>query len=73
MNKFDYTERDGYFIVLTKLEETDYAMLVDKETSKMFYIENVRIPDAAIFATPLINDAIDEVEEYFRTEYKKCA
>ena len=73
MNKFDYTEMDGYFIVLTNLEETDYAMLVDKETSKMFYIENVKIPEAAIFATPSINDAIDEVEEFFRTEYKEVA
>lgn len=73
MNKFDYTEMDGYFIVLTNLEETDYAMLVDKETSKMFYIENVKIPEAAIFATPTINDAIDEVEEFFRTEYKEVA
>lgn len=73
MNKFDYTEMDGYFIVLTNLEDTDYAMLVDKETSKMFYIENVKIPEAAIFATPNINDAIDEVEEFFRTEYKEVA
>lgn len=73
MNKFDYTEMDGYFIVLTNLEEIDYAMLVDKETSKMFYIENVKIPEAAIFATPSINDAIDEVEEFFRTEYKEVA
>lgn len=73
MNKFDYTEMDGYFIVLTNLEETAYAMLVDKETSKMFYIENVKIPEAAIFATPTINDAIDEVEEFFRTEYKEVA
>ena len=73
MNKFDYTEMDGYFIVFTNLEETDYAMLVDKETSKMFYIENVKIPEAAIFATPTINDAIDEVEEFFRTEYKEVA
>lgn len=73
MNKFDYTEMDGYFIVLTNLEETDYAMLVDKETSKMFYIENVKIPEAAIFANPTINDAIDEVEEFFRTEYKEVA
>lgn len=73
MNKFDYTEMNGYFIVLTNLEETDYVMLVDKETSKMFYIENVKIPEAAIFATPTINDAIDEVEEFFRTEYKEVA
>ena len=73
MNKFDYTEMDGYFIVLTNLEETDYVMLVDKETSKMFYIENVKIPEAAIFATPAINDAIDEVEEFFRNEHKEVA
>lgn len=69
MNKFDYAERDGYFIVLCNLDSVDYIMLVDKETSKMFYIENARIPDAAIFANSTINDAIDEVEDYFRAEY----
>ena len=76
MAQFNYTERDGYFIVLTELENTKYAMLVDKESSKMFYIENILMPDAAIFANSTINDAIDEVEEFFKGEgYKlqNCA
>ena len=76
MAQFDYTEREGYFIVIATLDDVKYAILVDKETSKMFHIENILFPDALVHANSTINDAIDEVEEFFKNEYphiKECA